>query len=70
MSQHALQPVLPGRGGVDGQCGPAVHHRHGGSRQEVIGHLYDDLPTQGQRNVTITNTLTRSEFIHVLPTVG
>lgn len=49
--QHALQPVLAGGGGVDGQRGPAVHHRHGGPGQEVVCHLDHDLPTQVQSNM-------------------
>lgn len=44
--QHAFQPVLSGSGDVDGQRGPAVHHRHGSSGQEVVCHLDYDLSTQ------------------------
>lgn len=52
MPQHAFQPVLSGSGGVNGQCGSAVHHRHGGSGQKVICHLDYDLSTQIKLNVT------------------
>lgn len=52
MPQHAFQPVLSGCGDVDGQCGPAVHHCHGSSGQEVISHLDYNLSTQIQISVT------------------
>lgn len=67
MPQHALQPVFSGCGGVDGECGPAVHHRHGRSGQEVIRHLDDDLPTQVQRNVS--RSYTSDSFDCLCPTV-
>lgn len=46
MPQHALQPVLSCSGDVDSECGSAVHDRHGGSGQEVIGHLDNYLSAQ------------------------
>lgn len=52
MPQHAFQPVFSGSCSVDGQCGSAVHHRHGGSGQEVIRHLDYYLLTQIKRSVT------------------
>lgn len=53
MPQHAFQPVLSGSGDVDGQCGPAVHHCHGGSGQEVVRHLDYNLLTHIQLNVML-----------------
>lgn len=52
MPQHAFQPVLSGSGDVDGQCGPAVHHRHGSSGQEVVCHLDGNLSVQVKVSAT------------------
>lgn len=46
MPQHAFQPVLAGRGDIDGQLGLAVQHGQGGSGQEVISHPDYDLSKQ------------------------
>lgn len=43
VAQHPLQPVLPGSGQVDGQCGPAVLHHHHCLGQQVIGELHHHL---------------------------
>lgn len=46
VSQHALEPLLPGCGDVDGESRPAVHHGHGGSGEQVIGQVHHYLHVQ------------------------
>lgn len=45
VSQQALEPLLPGRGDVDGESRSAVHHGHGGSGEQVIGQVHHYLQT-------------------------
>lgn len=43
VSQHPLQPVLSRSGDIDGESGAAVHHGHGGSRQQVLREMDHNL---------------------------
>lgn len=48
MPQHAFQPVLSGRGNIDGEFGFAVDHGQRGSGQEIISQPHQDLTKHKQ----------------------